>query len=96
LQRHGIDDGGQHAHIISLNTIHSAFRRLKTAENIASTDDYRHLYTHTGYGFYVGSILRKTLIVNSELLVTHQCFTGEFEEDTFVFHGDSKIEENWD
>jgi hypothetical protein len=39
LEREGVDDGGQHAHVVCLRAVHAARRTGEAAEDVAAADD---------------------------------------------------------
>ena len=87
LQSHGVDDRRQHAHVVALGSFHTAFFGLHSAEDVSTSDHDGHLEPRIHDGFDFLRVLLQSVVVNAKLLLAHQRFTAEFEEDSFVLHG---------
>ena len=77
LKRHGVDHGGQHAHVVALGALHAAFCSLNAAKNVAATDHNGTFNALLYKGLNFARIQRKLLVVNAKLLFTHQGFTTQ-------------------
>ena len=44
LEREGIDDGGQHAHVIAGGALHAALAAAQAAKDVAAADHHDHLH----------------------------------------------------
>ena len=53
-QRHGVDDGRQHAHVVGVGAIHADGCRRQSTEDVAATDDDGDLVT---FGVNLGDLL---------------------------------------
>ena len=87
LQRQGVDDGGEHAHVVGGGAVHAARAGGDAAEDVAAADDDGGLDAHAlDLGDVLGD-LRGDGRVDAVGLRAHQGFAGEFEEDAFVSGG---------
>ena len=86
LQGHGVDDRGKHAHVVALGALHASFLRLHSAENVASSDDNGTLNALVNNGLDFVCVLGQPPVVNAKLLVAHQGFTAQLQEDASVLH----------
>src|SRR5690606_42035583 len=86
LQSQTVNHSSQHSHVVTLHTIHTIACSCNAPENVSPTDDDRHFHTFFDNGFDVLCIFCQTMGVNTILAFAHECFTVQFEDDSFVFH----------
>jgi hypothetical protein len=80
LQGEGVDDSGEHAHVVGcrfLNARMSAFE-LRAAENIAAADDETNLAAGIGSLLDLSGDLRDFLHADAALAGMAKAFAGEF------------------
>ena len=81
LQRQRVDDRREHAHVVGGRAVHPARARRQAAEEVAAADDDGRLHAE-GLDFAdVSGDLRRHRGIDSELLLAHQGFAGELEQD---------------
>ena len=84
LQGHGIDDRGEHAHVVGLNAVHALGGAFHAAEDV-STADHDGDFDAVGIGgFDLFGVLFEHVAVDAVALFTEKGFAAEFEEDAFV------------
>jgi len=49
LNRQGVDNGGQHPHVVRLDPIHPLLAGQRTPDDVASTDDHAKADAHLVY-----------------------------------------------
>ena len=87
LQREGIDDRRQHAHVVGSRAVHAARAGRQPAEDVAAADDDRGLDAkRLNLTDIVGDASRHGGI-DAELLVAHQGFARQFQQDALVGRG---------
>ena len=91
LQREGIDDRGQHAHVIGRDPVHKLGLLGHAAEEVAAADHDGDFDSQTMYLGDFGGDLVDTRIVHPEALAGGQRFTGDFQQDAFV----NRITHSW-
>ena len=84
LQREGVDDRGQHAHVVGGRPVHALGARRQAAEQVAAADDDRGLDAELLDLADVPGDAGGDRRVDPELLLAHEGFTGEFQEDTAI------------
>src|ERR1035437_5257147 len=84
LQREGIDDGGQHAHVIGGDAVHEFGLLGHAAEEIAAANHDCDLDSEAMYLADFGGDLVDAGIVHTEALAGGQRFTGNFQEYAFI------------
>ena len=85
FQGQGIHDGGHHAHIVGRRTVHIVGLRGNAAEDVAAADDDADLYAEFDDFFYLADNLHDGFAVDTEGIIAHQGFAGQFQQDSFVF-----------
>ena len=86
LQCHGIDHRRQHAHVVALGALHASFLRLNSSENVPPPNHNGAFNAFVYNGLDFACVLGQTAIVNAKLLVAHQGFTTQLQEDASVLH----------
>ena len=81
-----IDNSCHHSHIISTCTINSFCCSTHTTEDIPSSDDDHKLVTRMcDTSNFCREVMEK-IHIDTTILPTLQCFTREFEEESFDLH----------
>ena len=84
LQRQAVDDGGEHAHVVGRGAVHALGAGREAAEQVAAADDHRDLDAEAlDLGDVLGD-LRRHGGVDAELLLAHEGFTGQLQQDPAV------------
>ena len=84
LQRQGVDDRGQHAHVVGGRAVHAPGAGGDAAEDVAAADDDGGLDAQAlDFGDIVGD-LRRHGRIDAEVLLAHQGFAGQLQKDAFV------------
>ena len=84
LQRQAVDDGREHAHVVGGGAVHALRAGRQAAEQVAAADDDGGLDAE---GLDLGDVLgdlRRHGGVDAELLLAHEGFTGELQQDPAV------------
>ena len=84
LQRQGVDDRGEHAHVVGGGAVHAARAGRQAAEQIAAADDDGGLDAELLDFADLAGDLRGDRGIDPERLLAHEGFAGEFEEDAGV------------
>ena len=84
LQRQGIDDRGDHAHVIGGRSVHAARARRQAAENVAAADHDGSLHAQTLQLRDVFGNPRRDNGIHAICLVAHERFAGKFQENASV------------
>ncbi len=87
LQGEGVDDRRQHAHVVGGGPVHAARAGRQPAEDVAAADDDRRFDAHRLNGANVVGDASGHGRVDAELLLAHQGFARELQEDPFVDWG---------
>ena len=81
LQGEGVDDRRQHAHVVGGGAVHPLRAGREAAEQVAAADHDRGLDAEgLDLGDLLGDLGRDGR-VDAELLLAHQGFAGEFQQD---------------
>ena len=81
LQRQGVDDGGEHPHVVGGRAVHAARAGGQAAEDVAAADDDGGLDAEALDLADVPGDARGDGGIDPELLVAHQRFAGQLQED---------------
>ncbi len=84
LERHGVDHGRKHAHVVGMSSRHARRRVVHAAKYVAAANDNRDLYTFINDRLDLPCVGREDLVVYAILLVTEQRFAAQFQHDPFV------------
>ena len=84
LQRQGVDDRGEHAHVVGGRAVHALGARRQAAEQVAAADDDGDLDAELLDLADLLGDLRGDRRVDPERLLAHEGFAGEFEEDAAI------------
>jgi hypothetical protein len=79
LQREGVHDGAEHAHVVRASTVHAALAELSSAEEVASADDDRDLDILRGQGDLFGESADDVWIDAER--ASPEGFTGKLEQN---------------
>jgi len=84
LQRHRVDHGGQHAHVVGMGPLHATRGVLHAPKDVAAADDdahghaqFDHLADLPGVGF-------QHVPVDAVGLAAHEGLAAQFEQDAAV------------
>ena len=84
LQRQRVDDRRQHAHVVGGRAVHALGAGGQAAEEVAAADDDRRLDAELlDLGDVLGD-LRGDGGIDAELLLAHEGFAGELQQDPTV------------
>ena len=84
LQGDGVDDGGEHAHVVGGDAVHVDGLLGDAAEEVSSADDDADLAAEGVDGGDLCGYFVNENGVDAETFACSQGFSGEFEEDSFV------------
>ncbi len=84
LERDGVDDGGEHAHVVCSDAVHVDGLLGDSAEEVAASDDDADLAAEGVDGGYLCCDLVDEDGVDAETGACGEGFSGELEEDSFV------------
>ena len=84
LEREGIDDGGEHAHVVRRRTVHTLRAGSETAEQVAAADHDGGLHPELLNSADFPGDLRGDGRIDPECLFAHERLTREFEEHAAV------------
>ena len=84
LQGQRIDGGCQHAHIVCTGTLHLTAAILDTTPEVPAADNNADLCTNINALFDYVTNRADYVKIQSELFVTSQCFTADFNENTLI------------
>ena len=79
-----VDDRGQHAHVVGGGAVHAARAGRQAAEDVAAADDDGRLDAEALDLADVAGDARGDGGIDAELLVAHQGFARQLEEDALV------------
>src|SRR3989304_2341120 len=81
LQGQGVDDGGQHAHLVGGHALEAASAGGASAEDVAAADNHAdadaELVNFLDFPGDVGD----GFIINAEVLLAHEGFTAQLQQD---------------
>ncbi len=84
LEREGVDDRGQHPHVVGGRAVHPARAGGQAAEDVAAADDDRRLDAEAlNFGDVFGDAVGDRG-VDPVVLLAHEGFAGQFQEDARV------------
>ena len=87
LQRERVDDRGEHAHVVGGGAVHALGAGREAAEQVAAADDDAGLDAELlDFGDVLGD-LRGDGGVDAELLLAHEGFAGQLQQDAAVDGG---------
>ena len=84
LQREGVDHRREHAHVVGGRAVHAARARREAAKQVAAADDDRGLHAELLDFADLLCDLCGDGGVDPEVLLAHQGFAGELQEDAMV------------
>ena len=84
LQGQTVHDRCQHAHVVGRSAFHPEGSCLDAAKNIAATHHDSDLHALVVDGFDLIGHVRKHVRANAEILLAHQGFAAEFQQDTLI------------
>ena len=84
LERDGVDDGGEHAHVVGGDAVHVDGLLGDSAEEVSAADDDADLAAEGVDGGDFGGYFVDEDGVDAEAFTSGQGFAGDFEEDSFV------------
>ena len=84
LEGEGVDDGGEHAHVVALGAVHARGGPGEAAEDVAPAHDDGDLHAGLPDGLdLLGEALRDRG-VDAEGLLPHQGLAGKLEQDAVI------------
>ncbi len=84
LQREGVDNGTQHAHVVRGDAVHALLPELRPTHDVAAADDEPDLGPHVdGVLDLVGKALND-LEVEPEAAIAGECLAGELHEHALI------------
>ena len=86
LDRQRIDDGRQHAHIISISPIHTRGGQTHTTKDVAAANHDGNLDTCINERFDFCRNAFEHGRIDTEVLLAHQGFAAELQQDSFIFY----------
>ena len=84
LERKGVHDGREHAHIVGLGAIHALSGSSKAAEDIAAADDDTDLNALVMKGLDLSREAGGDGRVDTVAALPHQGFTGQLQKDAVI------------
>src|SRR5262245_45461009 len=84
LKGQGIDDRGQHAHVVGRNAVKTLCAGSESSKNISPADDNGDLNSEAMDLFDFVGDAKNDLGVDAEALISHQSFATEFQENSLV------------
>ena len=84
LQREGVDDGRQHAHVVARRPVEATLGRRKSAEDVASADHQRDLHAHLVHALDLRGDGLDDLEVDAVIPLAAKRFTAQLEQDAVV------------
>ena len=84
LQRQGIDDGGQHAHLVGGYAVHFPGGGRDAAEDIAPAHHQTDLHAGGGHRSHFHSQFLDTRSIDTESRASGQRFAAELEQDPLI------------
>ena len=83
LQGQGVDDGGQHAHVVGDNAVNPHRRCRHAADEIAAAHHNGDLHAHLpDFRYFLGNP-RSHFRINAKSLLAHQGFATQLQQDAF-------------
>jgi len=79
-----VHDRGQHAHVVGGGAVHALGAGGDAAEDVAAANHHCHLHTQLRHFRHVGDHAVDGGAVDAELIVAHQSFARQFQEDSLV------------
>ena len=95
LERQGVQDGGQHAHIIRARAFHALGGPGKPPEDVAAADDDCDLHPETGDLLHLGRDRVENGVINAVSLLAHESLTGELKENSLVSGTGHNYKNEW-
>src|SRR5699024_9775489 len=84
LHGQGVDDGGQHAHVVAGDPVHAVGGQAGAAEDVAAADDQGDLGAGL-LGFHdLAGKAADDLGVDAVVLISHEGLAGKFEQDAVI------------
>ena len=81
LQGQGVDDGGQHAHVVGDDPVNSHRRCRHAADEIAAAHHHGDFHAHLpDFRNFLGNP-RRHFRINAEPLLAHQGFATQLQQD---------------
>ena len=88
MYRQGIDDGGEHAHVVGCHAIKFFFLAcLDSAEDVAAADHDCDFDAQVMDFPDLGCNSKDDLRIDTECLIAHQRLAAEFQQNAFVLCG---------
>ena len=84
LQSDGIDDGREHAHVVSRRTVHPTLAALETSPDIAATYNDSDLDTGIAGFLDLASQSIYDLRIDTKSFVAGHRFTRQFQHDSLI------------
>ena len=84
LQRQGVHDGGQHAHVVGGGTVHARGAERDPAEDVAPADHDRELGAHRHRLADLPHHARDRAAVDAVGVIPHEGLSGQLEQDALV------------
>ncbi len=82
LERQGVHDSREHAHVVGLRAVHAARCGGQPAEDVAASDDDRDLHAVSGHRVDLLGKRIEDLGIDTGAGVAHERFAGQLEENS--------------
>src|SRR6266404_2927175 len=84
LHRQGVDDRGQHSHVIRGHSIHSSARQTGAAEDVAASQYHGHLHAHLRQVADFARNAFQNLRIDAVVFASQQRLSGQFDQNSAV------------
>jgi len=87
LERHAVDHGGQHAHVVRMSPCHALHGVLYPPKDVAAPDDDGHFGPGLDGGLDLVRVGAENGLVDPKLPVPQQGLAAELQQHTLVVKG---------
>ena len=81
----GVNHGGKHAHLVTLDAVEALGGSLHATEDVASANHDGHLHSRVGHGLDLSGVFLQALRIDAVMLLTHQRLPAEFQQYSLIF-----------
>ena len=96
LDREGVDDGAEHAHVVGGDAVHARFREQRPADDVPAADHHAERCTRRHDGGHLVGDPADGVEVPAHTLLSGECFAGDLEQYSRIFKiGHAKGFDGW-